>query len=479
MSETELPAGWAWATLENLLAVEPRSITDGPFGSNLKSAHYTESGARVLRLQNVGDGVFRDERAYIDMDHFETLRAHEVIAGDLVLASLGEILPRVAIVPELGSPAIVKADVIRARIHESVSTKWILYALLAPQSRDYANSRIKGVGRPRLGLGEIRGLPIPVPPLAEQHRIVEVLESLLSHLDSAVSALESSRRRIEGLRKTVFLDLVPEELPDGWRGATVEEAGTVELGRARHPDWHTGPEMHPYLRVANVFEDRIDAADVMEMDFTGLFEKYKLRDGDVLLNEGQSPHLVGRPALYRGHPENVAFTNSLLRFKANPDVLPEWALMVFQRHLHARRFMREVRITTNIAHLSAKRLKVIEFPIPPLEVQKERVVRCDELLSGLAAMDRVASRNLQRARALRKTLLNRAFSGQLAGQNPADEPASALLSRIQAERAVRPMPKRARRGSSAPRKAVAAKTTAPAPDHSPAPSISVQQELPL
>jgi hypothetical protein len=44
--------------------------------------------------------------------------------------------------------------------------------------------------------------------------------------------------------------------------------------------------MKPYLRVANVFEDRIDARDVMEMDFSGVFERYRLIPGDVLLNEG-------------------------------------------------------------------------------------------------------------------------------------------------------------------------------------------------
>lgn len=74
----DLPAGWHWATLGELAADEPRSITDGPFGSNLTSAHYTDSGARVIRLQNIGNGVFRDAAAYISLDHFETLRKHEV-----------------------------------------------------------------------------------------------------------------------------------------------------------------------------------------------------------------------------------------------------------------------------------------------------------------------------------------------------------------------------------------------------------------
>ncbi|MFF1920663.1 restriction endonuclease subunit S [Streptomyces sp. NPDC058221] len=471
-----LPEGWAWATLEETLACESRAITDGPFGSNLKSAHYTDSGARVIRLQNVGDGEFRDERAYVSLDHFETLRAHEACEGDLLLASLGEKLPRVALMPKLDDPAIVKADVIRARPHSEISAKWLLYALQAPKAQSYAGGLIKGVGRPRLGMAAMRKIPVPVPPLAEQHRIVEALEEQLSRLDAAERTLLLSRKRVEVLRKSVFTLLVPEHVPADWMVTTVGDAGTVELGRARHPDWHNGPEMHPYLRVANVFEDRIDTSSVMEMDFSGIFDKYKLRKGDILLNEGQSPHLVGRSAMYRGIPEAVAFTNSLLRFQAGPGVLPEWALMVFRRHLHARRFMREVRITTNIAHLSSKRLKAVEFPIPPLEIQKELIQRCDELLSGVEAMGREVDRATRRADALRSAILGKAFSGTLAPQDPADEPAATLLDRIAAEREAAKPARKAAKPTARRRKAtVAAAKAAPAP--TPAPSASVQQEL--
>ncbi|MFJ9665593.1 restriction endonuclease subunit S [Streptomyces sp. NPDC101219] len=475
--ERELPAGWAWATLQDLLACEPRAITDGPFGSNLKSAHYTESGARVIRLQNVGDGEFRDERAYISLEHFETLRAHEAVEGDLLLASLGETLPRVAILPKLNEPSIVKADVIRARLHPEILTKWVYYALLAPQTLAYARALIKGVGRPRLGMGAMRAIPVPLPPLAEQRRIVEALEEQLSRIDSGVDTLRMARRRLDGLRKRALISVVPEEVPESWQMTTVEGAGTLELGRARHPDWHHGPDMRPYLRVANVFEDRIDTTDVMEMDFSGIWEKYRLEPGDVLLNEGQSPHLVGRPALYRGIPKDVAFTNSLIRFKAGGNVLPEWALLVFRRHLHAKRFMREVRITTNIAHLSVKRLKKVEFPVPPLEVQKELVQRCDELLTGIEAMDQQIKSSLTRSDALRSTLLRRAFTGELVPQDLAEESAAALLARIATERAAAPTRKRPRKAAA---NAVAQRSVHPAaPEPTPAPALAVQQEFEL
>ncbi|MEU1840233.1 restriction endonuclease subunit S [Micromonospora chersina] len=186
--------------------------------------------------------------------------------------------------------------------------------------------------------------------------------------------------------------------------------GRIDLGRQRHPDWHTGPEMRPYLRVANVFEDRIDTSNLKEMDFSGVFERYKLEPGDVLLNEGQSPEFLGRPAIYRGTPENIAFTNTLLRFRASPDVLPEWALTVFRRHMHSRRFVREARITTNIAHLSASRLKSVEFPVPPIREQRRIVEVLEDHLSRLDAAQSEVGSAARRVGAWRRASVDRLLS---------------------------------------------------------------------
>ncbi len=154
--------------------------------------------------------------------------------------------------------------------------------------------------------------------------------------------------------------------------------------------------MRPYLRVANVFEDRIDTTDLKEMDFSGVFERFKLLPGDVLLNEGQTPELLGRPAIYRGIPENIAFTNTLIRFQAGPQVTPDWALAVFRHHMHSGRFTRESRITTNIAHLSATRFKTVEFPVPPLAEQRRIVDILEDHISRLDAADRYVSSGMQR-----------------------------------------------------------------------------------
>jgi type I restriction enzyme S subunit len=197
---SELPIGWEWTQLEELAAPIDRAITDGPFGSNLKSEHYTETGARVIRLQNIGDGFFRDERSYISLRHFDNLRSHEVRTGDLVVASLGDNPPRACLIPELNASAIVKADCIRIRLADNIDPRWVLYSLVGPEGKRHAANLIRGIGRPRLGMSQVRQIPIPVPPLAEQRRIVAALEDHLSRLDAGNLAICDATRRASLIR---------------------------------------------------------------------------------------------------------------------------------------------------------------------------------------------------------------------------------------------------------------------------------------
>ena len=227
------------------------------------------------------------------------------------------------------------------------------------------------------------------------------------------------------------------ELPDGWCWASVQQVGNVQLGRQRAPQHHSGPYMRPYLRVANVFEDRIDISDVMEMNFTPAeYEVYRLHYGDILLNEGQSMELVGRPAIYRDEVPGACFTNTLVRFQSSRDLDNDYVMAVFLTYLKNGRFQKIATITVNIAHLGAGRFAGLEFPLPPLEEQKEIVAEVNRHLSVVQAIESLITANLKRSARLRQSILKRAFEGKLVPQDPNDEPASALLGRIRAAQGV-------------------------------------------
>lgn len=203
MSE-HLPRGWASVVVEDLVA-RRGDLTDGPFGSNLKTEHYQESGPRVIRLQNIGDGAFLEDQAHISAVHFARLRKHEAIAGDIVVAMLGTDLPRACAVPASVGLAIVKADCVRLRPDRRlVDARYVAAGLNSPTVRHQAKELVHGVGRPRLGLKWFRTLRLPLAPLAEQARIVDALDSCSTRLDAAVESLEAAQRRLKAYRASVL-----------------------------------------------------------------------------------------------------------------------------------------------------------------------------------------------------------------------------------------------------------------------------------
>lgn len=208
----ELPNGWIWATVEQLAAPELNSITDGPFGSNLKTEHYTSSGPRVIRLQNIGDGVYVDEEAHITEEHFERLKKHRVFANDVVIAGFGENPPRSCIIPESLGPAIVKADCIRFKPHSDVLSKYVNTALNSDPVRKRTKGMVHGVGRPRLNLGEIKSIVLPLPPLAEQTRIVAEVERRLSVVEELEAVVTTNLQRATRLRQAVLQKAFAGEL---------------------------------------------------------------------------------------------------------------------------------------------------------------------------------------------------------------------------------------------------------------------------
>ncbi len=224
----ELPEGWVWASVDQLGSSEPNAITDGPFGSNLKTSHYTEDGPRVIRLQNVGDGVFVDARAHISEGHFESLSKHRIEAGDLVIASLGERPPRACIIPPYVGCAIVKADCIRFKPEPKLAEAGYLnLALNSEPTRTRASAIVHGVGRPRLSLEKIRAIVLPAPPPAEQRRILFEAEDRLSYAGRLEKVVESNLKRGDRLRQAILSRafegrLVPQDPNDEPASALLE-----------------------------------------------------------------------------------------------------------------------------------------------------------------------------------------------------------------------------------------------------------------
>ena len=178
------PKGWPCKPVGSLAS----KFSDGPFGSNLKSEHYTETGVRVIRLQNIGVGEFvDDDAAYISEHHFTKLKKHECRPGDVLIGTMGDPNLRACIQPEWLTIALNKADCVLLRPDESVANAMFICALLnQPATERMAQDLIHGQTRARISMGRLRGLEVPVPPIPLQREFARRV--------TAVEALKTAQR---------------------------------------------------------------------------------------------------------------------------------------------------------------------------------------------------------------------------------------------------------------------------------------------
>jgi type I restriction enzyme S subunit len=152
------------------------SMCDGPFGSSLKSEHYSDDGVRVVRLQNIGVGHFLDRDAVFIADtYYDGLGDHDVKPGDLLVAGLGDPknpVGRACIAPDNLGRAMVKADCFRVRLNENA----LLHRFLAcyfssPRGVESIAREAKGVTRDRINLSILAGIRVPLLPLELQRKV--------------------------------------------------------------------------------------------------------------------------------------------------------------------------------------------------------------------------------------------------------------------------------------------------------------------
>ena len=234
------------------------------------------------------------------------------------------------------------------------------------------------------------------------------------------------------------------ELPQGWVWASVEQLGDVQLGRQRSPDKLKGISPTRYIRAANITEAGINFSDVLEMDFSEQERAtFALGTGDVLLTEasGSAEH-VGRPAIWPSVDGLYCFQNTVLRFRPQ-GIGSEFAFYSFLA-------MQKLGVFSNLSggvginHLSAGKFSKLPVALP---ASKEQVQIVRELVARFAAVEeqeQAITHSLKQSTAQRQNLLRAAFAGELVPQDPSDEPASALLERIRAERAAQAAVKKPR-----------------------------------
>ena len=202
-----------------------------------------------------------------------------------------------------------------------------------------------------------------------------------------------------------------------------------------------------YLRVANVYSNRLELDRIMEIGVTDEeLRKTSLVAGDLLFVEGNgSIEQIGRVAIWDGSIANMTHQNHLIRFSPDGVLSSRFTLYFMMSPVGRKLIEAQASSTSGLHTLSISKIEGLPVPICSPAEQAEIVRILDARLDAADALEAEVDAALTRASALRQCILKKAFSGQLVPQHPGDEPAAALLARIRAERAKTPKAARKRK----------------------------------
>jgi len=379
--------------------------------------------------------------------------------GDVFICVVGATAGKL----NLGIDSAIGRSVAAIRPSPALDTRFLYYQLQPWVLKLRAASA--GSAQGVITKKQLTEIPVEVPPLDAQHRIVAELEKQFARLDEAVANLKRVKANLERyktivLRAAVEGWLVPTEagLP-GREGRSYETGGQLlaRLLRERRRSWsgngtyqepeqpdagglpplnegwawarldaiaalkggitvdkkRRDPTARPvqYLRVANVQRGYLDLEEVKEIEAPQAdIEELRLQPGDILFNEGGDRDKLGRGWIWEGQLAECIHQNHV--FRARPylaDVsakLISWWGNTFGKDY----FLREGKQTTNLASINMKKLSAFPVPIPPLAEQHRIVAEVDRRLSIVREVDAAVDANLKRAQALRQAVLARAFT---------------------------------------------------------------------
>ncbi|MCG8858894.1 restriction endonuclease subunit S [Tenacibaculum finnmarkense] len=282
---------------------------------------------------------------------------------------------------------------------------------------------------------EFETIKIPLPPLAEQQRIVAKLDTLFGSLDALKIRLNNIPQLIKNFKQAVLTQAVTGKLTQEWRvGKELEEweesklktFSECRLGKMLDKAKNKG-QFIDYLRNKNVRWFNIDFEDVhqMKVERSDLV-KLKLEYGDILVCEGGEP---GRAAIWKNERENIIFQKALHRIRLNSSVLPEYFLYNLKVDA-VNESLNELFTGTTIKHLTGRAFSSYKILIPSIKEQTEIVKRVENLFSKADAIEKQYKTLKEKIDRLPQAILAKAFKGELVAQLPTDGDAKDLLEEI-------------------------------------------------
>jgi type I restriction enzyme S subunit len=436
---SHLPDGWAETTLEHVADVVRGVTYDKREALNAPADGFLP----ILRATNIEQTLnLQSETVYVPA---RRVRADQrVRLGDILIAassgSLGVVGKSAPLLAPWEGGFGAFCAVVRPR--PQINAKYISHFVSSPRIRATWRNLAQGTNINNLKGSDLATTVVPMPPLAEQERIVAVIEEEFSRLDAGVAALARSRDCLAVLESATLESLLTRS-PDP--GAVWETRALSDLTAPGKSSIKAGPfgsvlkkSCYSSSGYKIYGQEQVIKGDARYGDYYINATKYTelatcaVKAGDVLVS------LVGSYGKCLVLPEDAEpgiINPRLVKISVDKSIMDPYFLQLVVQSPVAQRYFAKRAYGATMGILNTKILRSLPVPVPALERQRAVIVEWRALSESLVRLRQAIGAIGKREQALRSSILGSAFAGALVPQDPTDEPASALLERIAAERA--------------------------------------------
>ena len=381
----KLPENWCWTRIT--------VITDILNGFAFKSQHYSSAGIRIIRITNVQDGFIQDKKpVYYPLESQKEITPFMLKDGDFLMSLTGNV-GRVAIIDASFLPAALNQRVacLRIKSEDSVRKEYIFYFCLQKQFVSDCIKSAKGSAQLNMSTEWLKEYPIPLPPFAEQQRIVDRIESLFAKLDEAKEKTQAVLDSFETRKAAILHKAFTGELTAKWREE--HDVGMESWEKKRLSDvvtefkYGTSEKSDynnkgiPVLRIPNIGDDGIDLSDIKYLNHRNVDSESQIHEGEILIiRSNGSRDLVGKAVLVPELGCEYAYASFLIRAKPNHSIINAHYLTIFLNSTDARgQMFRRAKSSAGINNINTKELGAISLTVPSLPEQDEIVHIINEM----------------------------------------------------------------------------------------------------
>ncbi len=403
----DLPEGWEWVTIADLIN-KKGLFTDGDW---VESKDQDPDGEiRLIQLADIGVGVFRDKSdRFLTKDKALELKCSFLNEGDILFARMPDPIGRACLFPKISQTCVTVVDVSIIRpFNENVLSNWLVNVINSPSFHREVLSLQKGTTRKRISRTNLSSIKLPLPPLAEQTRIVEKLDAVLSRIDTAIDELQQSLALVDAMFKS-GLDGVFAGLALLYNATALSQVVKINSGIALpsiFKESHASGAI-PFYKVAQMNNhteimtgsDILFSSEVSKAHKVTVFPK-----GSVLIPKRGGAILTNKKRIL---VEDASYDSNIMGLKANNELISDEYLFAFMQSIDLSDFVD----ASTIPQINNKHVDQMMIPVPSLSEQEKAVKHIIVLTNHTTQLKTELTAKIGMFNQLKASVLDGAFRG--------------------------------------------------------------------